>query len=263
MNLSDCSGVVVDMDGVLWRGDEPLPGIDAFFELLRARHIPFVLATNNSSKTPANYVDKLASFGIEGVAAGQIITSGTATADYLRHTCAPGTRVHVVGSAGLREILADAGFALAAEDVDVVVVGIDFELTYEKLRVATRLIRSGAKFVGTNPDVTFPSPEGLIPGTGTILAALETSTGVAPTVIGKPGAPMFDVALERLGTVADRTLMIGDRLGTDILGARRARFKTVLVLTGVSTRDELSASGIRPDAVYEGLPQLLEAWESV
>ena len=256
--------VVVDMDGVLWRGNTPLPGLGVFFGFLRERGIPFVLATNNASKAPEVYVARLAERDVT-VARNEILTSALATADYLRGLHPAGTPVYVVGGPGLRVALADAGFTVVENPdrpVEVVVAGIDFELTYEKLARAATYIQRGAGFVGTNPDPTYPSEEGNLPGAGTILAAIRTCTGVEPTVIGKPGRAMFDVAVARTGRPRERTAMVGDRLDTDVLGARRAGLATILVTTGVDDAAAIVAKGIRPDAVFDGLPALTEAWRT-
>jgi 4-nitrophenyl phosphatase len=260
MNLSTIRGVISDMDGVLWRGDEPLPGMTAFFDLMRTRAIPFVLATNNSSRTRADYVAKLAHLGIGGLQEAQIVTSGTTTVDYLCRMYPPGTRVHVLGGDGLKAMTTAAGFTLADSDARVVVAGIDFNLTYERLKTAAMLIRAGADFIGTNNDATFPKPEGLVPGAGSILAALRTATGREPRVMGKPGAPMFESALALLGTAAGETLMIGDRLDTDIVGADALGLPTALVLTGVTERAQLADSPVQPCGIYDGLTGLLNAW---
>lgn len=259
MNLNDIDAMVLDMDGVLWRGDEPLPGLVPFFAFVRRRGLPFVLATNNSRKTPGDYVGKLAGMGVNGIKESEIITSGTATAGHMREHYPAGTRVYVIGGDGLREILTAAGFVLADSDVAVVVAGVDFDLTYDKVRRACLLIRAGATFIGTNPDVTFPTPEGLVPGAGSILALLQAATDIEPTVIGKPARPMFDEALRRLGTTPQRTLMVGDRLGTDIIGGQRAGMRTALLLTGVTTPDERHTSDIQPDATYADLTALMNA----
>ncbi len=260
MDLQAIDGVVMDMDGVLWRGNEPMPGLVRFFNMLHAKDIPYVLATNNSRQSRAAYIDKLSKMGVEGVAIDRIITSGTATARYMQERYPVGSRVYMIGGDGLRGVLLDAGYEIADYEVVAVVAGIDFELTYDKLRRATLLIRGGADFIGTNPDVTFPTPVGLAPGAGSILAALVASTDVEPHIIGKPAAPMFEQALKILGTAPEKTLMIGDRLGTDILGGNNAGMKTALLLTGVSTREELPNSDIQPDWVFEGLLDLIEAW---
>ena len=169
MDFSSINGVVMDMDGVLWRGDQALPGVAPFFDLLRARGLPFALASNNSAKTPADYVAKLAARGIErcGGTADRHVGHGD---DGLSETHYPaGAAVHVLGGDGLRAMVSTAGFVVS-DEARIVVAGIDFKLTYEKLKRATYLIRSGADFIGTNDDATFPMPDGLSPGAGSIIA---------------------------------------------------------------------------------------------
>jgi 4-nitrophenyl phosphatase len=261
MNFSDIEAVVMDMDGVLWTGDVALPGLVPFFDLLRARNIPFALATNNSGKSPATYVQKLAKMGVLGVREDQIITSGTATASYLQTRYAPGTPVHVLGGDGLRQVMSDAGFQIVDQDARAVIVGLDPQLTYERLKRAALLIRAGAEFIATNQDRTIPVPEGLAPGAGSLVAALSAATDREPAVtIGKPGAPMFEAALRVLGTAPECTLMIGDRLNTDIEGAARVGLKTALVLTGVSTRAEAESAANPPDGIYENLLALMDSF---
>ncbi len=239
MHLSDINGIIMDMDGVLWRGDVALPGLADFFDFLHARKLPFILASNNSSRTRADYVAKLTKMGITRVTEAEIVTSGTATVDYVQMHYPPGSAVHVLGGDGLKAMMRAAGFSLT-DDARIVVAGIDFDLTYDKLRRAARLIRDGADFIGTNDDATFPTDDGLVPGAGSILAALKTATDRQPFMIGKPNAPMFDAALRLLGTAPQSTLMIGDRLDTDILGAQQAGLKTALVL---HRRDHTRSAG--------------------
>jgi 4-nitrophenyl phosphatase len=262
VDFSGIKAVVSDMDGVLWRGDMPLPGLVPFFEALRARGLPFVLATNNSSKTQADYVRKLAGMGVTGVAEAAIVTSGTATAAYLKMHYPAGTRVHVFGAEGLCAVIAAAGFTLADSDVRVVVAGLKWNLTYDDLKTASRLVRAGADFIGTNPDATFPLPDGLAPGAGSMIAALQTAAGREPLIIGKPHPPMFEAALAALGTAPADTLMIGDRLNTDIVGAAACGLRTALVLTGITTAADINGS-VRPDAVFDGLPPLVDALAAV
>ncbi len=259
----------MDMDGVLWRGDAALPGMLDFITFLRQHQLPFALATNNSSKTPDDYISKLARMGVQDVQAGQIVNSGIATASYLQAHYPAGTRVHVLGMSGLRQVIADAGFALTDPDkpdhdadARVVVSGIDFDLTYEKAQRAALLIRAGADFIGTNGDLTFPTPAGLVPGAGALLAFIEAATDVKPLVIGKPGRAMFEAALQAIGTPAEATLMIGDRLNTDIEGAQNVGMQTALTLTGVTTREQLQQSSIQPDAVFVGLSDLQHALQA-
>ena len=256
---SPIKAVISDMDGVLWRGTVPLPGMDGFFDLLFSRGIDFVLATNNSRSTPLDYVRKLAGMGVDGIEPRHIVTSGTATISYLQAQYAPDTPIFAVGGDGLKQLIVRAGFQLVDSGAAAVVCGIDFDLTYGKLRAATLQIRAGADFIGTNPDSSFPSPEGLVPGAGSILALLEAASGRAPTVIGKPQRGMFEAALRQLGTLPEETLMIGDRINTDISGAQALGMPTALVLTGVESRESLADSHVQPDYVYAGLPELVAA----
>ncbi len=251
--------VISDMDGVLWRGPQALPGLSDFFDRLFKRDMDFALATNNSSRTRQDYVDKLAGMGVAGIEPRHIVTSATATVSFLQAEYPAGTRLYVVGGAGLKRSLSEAGFKLVEADAEVVVCGIDSDFTYDKARTATLLIRAGAHFIGTNPDSSFPAPEGLVPGAGSIIALIEAASDRAPTIIGKPARGMFDAALDLLGTRPEETLMIGDRIGTDIAGAQALSIQTALVLTGVETEASLRESAIKPDMVFAGLPELIEA----
>lgn len=262
MDFSAVKAVISDMDGVLWRGDTPLPGLAQFFGTLWTRRLPFVLATNNSSRTQADYVRKLAGMGVNGVPESAIVTSGTATAAYLKAHYPPGTRVHIFGGAGLGEVIAAAGFTLADTDARVVVAGFKPDMVYNDLKIASRLIMAGADFIGTNPDATFPLADGLTPGAGSLIAALQIAAGRAPLIIGKPHPPMFEAALAVLQAAPAETLMIGDRLNTDIAGAAACGLRTALVLTGISTAAEANGS-VRPDAVFDGLPALTDALAAV
>lgn len=246
------------MDGVLWRGAQALPGMQDFFELLFERELDFVLATNNSSRTREDYVDKLAGMGVSGIEPRHIVTSGTATVSFIETQYGAGARIYVVGGAGLKRMLRDAGYELANTCVEAVICGIDFDLTYEKARKATLLIRAGARFIGTNPDPSFPAPEGLVPGAGSIIALIEAASGQQPTIIGKPERGMFDAALRQLGACPEETLMIGDRISTDIAGAQALGIKTALVMTGVETEESLRESKAQPDMVFAGLPELIQ-----
>ena len=261
LDFHSIRAVVLDMDGVLWRGREPLPGVPEFFAFLQSQALPYALATNNSTTSVEAYVTRLAEVGVPATPE-QIITSAVATAAYVRRHYPPDTPVYIVGESGLHQALSDDGFHVDPDAARLVIAGLDRQLTYDKIRIAAARIRAGADFIGTNPDRTFPMPEGLIPGAGTVLAAIEAATDVRPLVIGKPEPPMFAVAADRLGATPDTTLMIGDRLDTDILGAQRAGLRTALVLTGITTADEARTSDIQADAVFEGLPDLHAAWQA-
>ena len=261
--LSDIRGLLIDMDGVLYRGMAPISGAKEFVAFTRERGIPFLLFTNNSTLTPQQYVSKLAGMSITA-SLHEIFTSAQATADYLPRIVPAGSTVYMIGEDGLREALRESGYRLADDKAaDAVVVGMDRHLTYEKLRVATLAIRAGAIFVATNPDVTFPSEEGIAPGNGAALAALEASTDQKPVMIGKPEEPIFDLALGRLGASREATAMIGDRPETDVLGAQRAGLMTIFLLSGVADRAKLAASGLSPDWVFEDLGALHDAWAVV
>ena len=254
-SLTAIKALIIDMDGVLWRGDTPLPGFVPFFERLGQKQMPFILATNNASKTQAQYVQKLAKLGVQ-VSPDKIMTSSLATADYLKTQFRPGSKIYVIGTDGIRQAVAEAGFEIAEREVEAVVVGLDFGLTYDKLRTATLLINQGARFIGTNPDLTFPFEGGESPGNGAILAALSAATGQKPMVIGKPEPTIFHLALQRMGAAPDQTAMLGDRLETDILGGQQAGLKTILVLTGITRPEELAGSTIKPDWVFNSLDEL-------
>ena len=251
--------LIVDMDGVLWRGDEPMPGLSDFFAFLRRRHIDFVLATNNASRTPGQYVDKLARFGVE-VSPRCVLTSAEAAAAYLASTAPSGARVYPVGEEGLWRALGRRGFVLTEEGAEYVVVGWDRQLTWDTLATAALLIHAGAGFIGTNPDVNFPTERGPVPGNGAQLAALEVTTGVAPVVVGKPEPRMYQQALQLMEASPETTAVVGDRLDTDIAGGVRANLATVLVLSGITTEVDLVTSSLKPDLVCADIRDLVRLW---
>jgi 4-nitrophenyl phosphatase len=173
--------------------------------------------------------------------------------------------VFAIGETGVFEALHERGLTLVDEDAaeaDVVVVGWDRALTWPRLRQACLLIRRGARFIGTNPDRTYPTPEGLVPGNGAILAALQAATDVAPVIVGKPEPLLYEQAHRRLATSREFTAGLGDRLDTDILGAQRAGLRAILVLSGVTTPEILAASAIRPDEVYADVRAIAQAWSA-
>jgi 4-nitrophenyl phosphatase len=257
--LRQINNLIVDMDGVLYRGQESLPGAREFLTYLVEERVPFVLATNNSTLTPGQYVAKLAGMGME-VTEDCILTSGQASALHLARVVPAGTKVYAIGEDGLLSALREQGFQLTEKGVQYVVVGMDRQLTWDKLRGAALAIRAGATFLGTNPDTTLPTEEGLVPGNGANLAALEAATGIAPLVIGKPQATLLELAMHKMGVTHDGTAIIGDRLETDILGGRNAGITTVLVLSGIATREELEDSPYHPDLVFDGIDQFYQDW---
>ncbi|MBE2183761.1 MAG: HAD-IIA family hydrolase [Anaerolineae bacterium] len=261
LDFRNIRGVITDVDGVLWRGDEPIAGAAELIAFLQGRNIPFALATNNSNKSPEDYQSKLAALKLGNLEVDQIVTSGRATASYIKQRYPAGSRVHVLGGDGLRLLLQRAGMQLTDDlPCAVVAVGIDFTLSYEKVKRASSLIRGGADFIGTNADATFPMPDGPAPGAGSILAMVATAAGKKPLVIGKPNAAMYQAALEVIGTTPEETLMVGDRIDTDIAGAQALGLKGALVLTGVSTREEAEAAKPAPDIVIHSLNELIGQW---
>jgi len=256
--LQSIKSLIIDLDGVLYRGDEPIEGAREFIALLQRERVPFLLLTNNSTRTPGQYVTKLAGMGIM-VGESEILTSAQAAALYMERIAPPGAPVYAIGEDGLWAALGER-YTITNQGAEFVVVGLDRKLTYEKLRTAALLIRSGAKFIATNPDKTLPTEVGLIPGTGAILAALEAATGVAPLVVGKPEPAIFDLALAKMGVGKEGAAVIGDRLEIDVLGGRRAGLITILVLSGATSRQELESSSIKPDLVFDNVRQLYEHW---
>lgn len=257
--LGEIRGVVLDLDGVVYRGSTPLPGANAFLDRLRTRQIPYVFATNNSTATPEQYAERLARMGIP-LGPDRIVTSAVVAAEFLRRQAEAGERVFVIGEEGLQKALREAGFVLSdAADARFVVVGLDFEFTYAKLLDACRAIRRGARFIATNRDPNLPVEGELWPGAGSLVAAIETATGRSPLVVGKPERPLFEAALRRLGCAPSAALMVGDQLGTDVLGGKRMGMRTVLVLSGVLEGSPPGGEP-EPDLVVRDLAELASYW---
>jgi 4-nitrophenyl phosphatase len=268
-NFTNIRALIIDMDGVLWHGDQALAGLVEFFQLLRDKQLPFILATNNAGMTQDEYVAKLARMGVT-VAPSEILTSSMATALYLAQSHNPAeTRVFVIGAEGARRPLLEKGFTLTDlyeintsekpnAGADIVVCGLDKQISWDKLATATLNIRAGAKFVGTNADVTLPTERGITHGNGAILAAIQAATDVAPIVVGKPEPIMYQQAIALLGVDASQVVAIGDRLNTDILGAVNAGIRSLLVLTGISTREELATLDYAPTWILEDIQEITE-----
>ncbi|MEE9413316.1 MAG: HAD-IIA family hydrolase [Methylococcales bacterium] len=261
-SLTDISAFIIDMDGVLWHGEQAIPGLVEFFQTLKTKQIRFILATNNASSTPQQYVTKLARMGVSSINDSDILTSGIATALYLSEQVVPAsTRIYVVGELGAQQPLIDQGFILtegyeinadsnsSMSAAHFVVCGKDETLTWDKLAIATLNIRAGAQFIGTNADTTMPTERGFTHGNGAILAALQVATGVTPIIIGKPEPIMYQQALALLNVDPAKTVAIGDRLETDILGAVRTGIRSIMLLSGVSTEADLKDSDYQPTCV--------------
>ncbi|MCX7093265.1 MAG: HAD-IIA family hydrolase [Methylobacter sp.] len=269
--FTNIRALIIDMDGVLWHGDQPMPGLTDFFQTLREQQIRFILATNNASLTQAQYVSKLALMGVQ-VEPEEILTSSMATALYLsRHNNPAQSRVFVIGEDGAKQPLLDQGFTLTGlyelnddkdnpnRGADIVVCGKDSTLSWDKLATATLNIRAGAQFIGTNADTTLPTERGLTHGNGAILAALQAATGIAPTIIGKPEPIIYQQALALLGVDPEQTVAIGDRLETDILGAVRTGIRSLMVLSGVSTEEDFKTTDYQPTWVMPDIRDVTQA----
>ena len=263
--LNSARAWIFDMDGVLYRGNAPLPGAGDLFATLLLRNIPFRLATNNSTLTPEQYVKKLDKMELD-VPVEWIVTSGVATREYLLTRFPKGSPIYVVGEPALSEQLFLNDDLVQANGTDLkaaaVVAGLDRTFTYQTLSEAHNHIQQGAAFIATNADVTLPTEHGLEPGCGSIIAAIAASTGVTPAIVGKPETLLFDMISRQLDVRPSDIVSVGDRLDTDIVAGSRAGTLAILVLTGVSTRADLAHAEARPDLVFTDLNAVLAAIQS-
>ena len=252
-------GYLIDMDGVLYRGPELIPGADDFIHQLRRRDIPFRFLTNNSQRTRRDVVAKLARMGVE-VEEEHVFTCAMATARFLAQQ-KPGGTAFVIGEGGLLTALHQNGYAVVDQDPDYVVVGEGRTFNLELVEAAVRMILGGAKLIATNLDPNCPTHNGLRPGCGALVALLETATGVKAFSVGKPSPVMMRAARKELGLSTDETTMIGDTMETDILGAVQLGFHAVLVLSGGTSREDLDRYAYRPDLVVSSLAEFSELLE--
>ncbi len=260
-SLAHIHAAFFDMDGVIYVGSRPLPGVQELLDYLDASGRRWMLVTNNAALTSAQFSDKVAAMGLR-VAPERILGSAEATASWLRRQVEKGWPegpVIVNGQDGLRNALTAAGFALTTDPfaAEYAVSGANFALTYTDLADVSLAIRNGARFIGTNSDRTYPTERGQVPGAGSILALFTAATDKEPVVIGKPNAPMFEEAMRRLGVTPESTLMVGDRYETDIVGALTLGMTTVGVLTGIDTRATFATQSAPPHFILDGLPELL------
>lgn len=242
---------LMDLDGVVYRGDTVIPGAAEFVAWLQETRQPFLFLTNHSARTPDRFAAKLRSMGMR-VGPERVLSSAIVTAEFLKRE-RPGKRAFVIGEEGLLRALADAGVRCVESSPEMVVAGFDRALTYERLTQATRFLLAGAEFIGTNIDATYPIEGGPAPECGALLASLETASGRKPLVMGKPERFMYEEALRRLGVESSGAVMVGDRLDTDIAGAARAGIASVLVLSGATTRGAAEQSAVRPTHVAADL----------
>ncbi|MFA5611668.1 MAG: HAD-IIA family hydrolase [Anaerolineaceae bacterium] len=259
-HFTKVKGLIIDMDGVLWHDNEPLGDLPGIFAKIRSLGLDFVLATNNSSKTVSEFQEKLKGFGLQ-IDSSRIVTSALATFQYLKESYPENKVVYIIGSDSFRDDARSKGFSVLLDgeqkQADFVIVGLDFKLTYEKISYAARQIIHGAKFIATNTDATFPTPTGVIPGAGTMVAAVQTASGEEPLVIGKPAIGLYDQAMKVMGLSPDQVLCIGDRLSTDILGAKNSGFASAFVLSGINSLEDLEQWESKPDIIVDDLTALI------
>jgi NagD protein len=245
---------VIDMDGVVYHGHQLIPGAVEFVERLRAGGHKFLFLTNNSQWTPRDLSHRLEQIGIN-VDDSSFHTSALATAEFLNQQKPKGT-AYVIGGAGLANALYALGYTLTERQPDYVVVGDTRSYDFEKIERAARLILGGARFIATNLDLTGPSESGIQPACGALVAPIELATGKKPYFIGKPNPLMMRTALRKLGAHSAEAFMVGDRMDTDILGGTEAGMRTILVLSGVSTRETIEQYPYRPTYVYENVGEI-------
>lgn len=267
MELANLKTLLIDGDGVLWHSNTPMPDLNHFFDVLEQRGINWALLTNNATRTLSDYVDKMRGFGIK-TREDQVYTSASVTASALSKRYQAGDALYVVAGAGAKKHLREAGFIVydgeeQPDNVVAVVGGLDLDINYRKLLIAGRLVLGGADWIATNPDRTFPAPDGIVPGAGSIVAAIEAVVGKPPYYIGKPEPAIFEEAMTVLKADKASTAMLGDRVETDILGARRMGLGTILVLSGVTDRERLATFDYQPNMIYKDIGELASALEDL
>lgn len=252
--------LILDMDGVLWQDTQAIGNLLVIFERIESLGLQVVLATNNATRNVDEYIHKLASFAVS-LEKEKIITSSQATGAYLAEHFPPNSPIYVLGTDSLKTTLAGYGFQHTDADAGMppvaVVVGLDRHITYAKLVKANALVRQGALLIGTNPDVTYPTPTGLQPGAGTIVKAVETASETEALIIGKPKPELFNIAMHRMQVQPHETLAVGDRLETDIAAAQAVGCYSALVLSGSSTIEQAQRWSPQPDLITDDLEALL------
>jgi NagD protein len=244
-------GFLIDMDGVIYRGMDVIPGAAQFVHRLRQTRTPFLFLTNNSQRTRRDVATKLCRMGIEATES-DVFTCAMATARFLARQ-KPGGTAYVIGEGGLLNALHHNGYSIVENDPDYVVVGEGRTLTFEMLEKAVRMVERGAKLIATNLDPNCPTEHGLRPGCGAIVAMIEKATGKQSFSLGKPSPLMFREARKDLGLSTEETIMIGDTMETDILGGVQLGFRTILVLSGGTRREDLSQFAFQPDCIVEDI----------
>ncbi|ORC35300.1 HAD family hydrolase [Marispirochaeta aestuarii] len=248
-------GFICDMDGVLYHGNRLLPGAREFVAWLRQEKKQFLFLTNSSERSPKELDQKLARLGID-VSEEHFYTSALSTAAFLKSQ-SPGGSAFVIGEAGLINALYDAGFSMNNVNPDYVVVGESHSYTFDTLQKAINLVLNGARLIGTNPDVSGPAEVGIVPGTGSLIAPIELATGSKAYFVGKPNPLMMRHALKKLGCRREESIIIGDRMDTDIIAGIESEIDTLLVLSGVTSRDEIAEFAYSPHFILDNVGAFL------
>jgi NagD protein len=252
--MEDIKNYLTDMDGVILRGRTLIPGAAEFVQRLRAKGIPFLILTNNSQYTQRDLQVRLAYMGLE-VPPEAIFTSALATAQFL-HSQRPGGRAYVIGESGLTTALHDIGYILTDQEPEYVVLGETTAYSFERITRAIRFVSDGARFIATNPDVMGPGEGGIVPATGAVAALISAATGVKPYFVGKPNPLMMRTALRTINAHSENSVMIGDRMDTDVVAGLESGLRTILVLTGVTTREQVERFPYRPTWVKESVAEI-------
>ncbi len=245
---------LIDMDGVLLTGSVPIPGAPEFIQRLRAARAPFMVLTNNSRYTPRDHEARLKAAGLD-IQADQIFTSALATARFLNQQ-RPGGSAYVIGEAGLTTALHEIGYSLTEHQPDYVVLGETTSYSFESLSIALRLVAAGARFIATNPDVTGPAEQGKVPACGAVAAMIAAATGVKAYFVGKPNPQMMRWALRQIDTHSENAVMIGDRMDTDIVAGIESGLDTILVLSGVTHRDQVERFPYQPGRIVGSVAEI-------
>lgn len=254
--LKNKTAFISDMDGVIYHGNNLLPGAAEFVRLLEERNLKYLFLTNSSERTPRELAEKLFRLGVK-VAPEHFYTSALATADFLSRQ-KPGCSVFAIGEAGLTNALYEKGITMNDVDPDYVVIGETRTYSFERLEKAVHLVLNGAKLIGTNPDLTGPTEHGIVPATGALISPIELATGKKAYFIGKPNPFMMRRAVKYLNAMSRETVIIGDRMDTDIIAGVEAEVDTVLVLSGVTAPEDIGRFAYTPKYVMSGLAELVE-----
>lgn len=253
--LRNKRGFICDMDGVIYHGNILLEGVTEFYDWLIKEKKEFIFLTNSSERSPRELKQKLSRMGLD-VGEDHFYTSALATADFLKSQC-PGGSVYVIGEPGLSNALYDAGFTMNNVNPDYVVVGESRSLNYEMIERATLLVRKGAKLIGTNPDITGPTEADIVPATRALISPIEMASGKRAYFLGKPNPLMMRIGLGKLGVANNEACIVGDRMDTDIIAGIESEIDTVLVLSGVTTREETELFPYRPKYILNGVGDIL------